>query len=104
MDLDPARLCVVLKVVNEWGPEMRRPALDRILERLPSITKEEAEALRAEADRISGEVFSLAERAYHGDGFDQYSGRDELGRLFPHLDGSTLDYLWSKGGYYAWHG
>jgi hypothetical protein len=96
-------LDLAITIVLEWGPDIGRPVTTRLMERAPGVDLPRAEALEAEAQRIKYEAFALAERAWHGE-MTPDAGRAELGAIFPDLVEATLDNLWNKGGYYAWHG
>ena len=104
MSFEPKQVCSAITAVIVWGPEMRHSPEERLAVALPELTAEAIAALVAEAKRIEHEAYALAEQAYDGLGFDLRSGREELGRRFPEIDRTTLDELWRKGTYYAWHG
>ena len=92
-----------LEVLLEFGPQMARPELDRLIERAPLLDANRAKQLLEEARVIQGWGFALAERAFHGE-MSEAEGRKQLGERYPDLRSSTLDHLWYKGGYFAWHG
>jgi hypothetical protein len=100
---DDELLDLAIEVSLEWGPQMSRPVIDRIVERAPEVSRERAAELEARAREITSDGFALAERAYHGEmSYDE--GRAELGKRYPRIASTVLDHIWYQGGYYAWHG
>jgi hypothetical protein len=100
---DDELLDLAIEVSLEWGPQMSRPVIDRIVERAPEVSRERAAELEARARAITSDGFALAERAYHGE-MSYDDGRAELGKRYPRIASTVLDHIWYQGGYYAWHG
>ena len=96
-------LSLAVDIHHAFGPEMSIPPVERLRKARPEIDEATARALVERAGEICGEAFALAERAYNGE-MTEAEGRAKLGVMFPMLTASTLDALWSKGGYFAWHG
>jgi hypothetical protein len=96
-------LSLAVDIHHAFGPEMSVPPAERLRKARPDIDDAAALALVQRAGAICGEAFALAERAYHGE-MSEAEGRTKLGSMFPTLTAATLDALWAKGGYFAWHG
>ena len=96
-------LSLAVDIHHAFGPEMAVPPAERLRKARPEIDEAAARALAERAAGICGEAFALAERAWNGE-MSEAEGRTKLGEMFPMLTASTLDALWWKGGYFAWHG
>jgi hypothetical protein len=96
-------LSLTVDIHHAFGPEMSVPPAERLRKARPDIDEATAQALVERAGAICGEAFALAERAFHGE-MSEAEGRAKLNLMFPMLTSATLDALWAKGGYFAWHG
>jgi hypothetical protein len=99
-------LNVALDVELQWGPEMQRPAVDRLRERVPELGAAEAEELLRTAAKASSIIFGFVYDRWDEDRAGELASEGEalLRETHPWVDEANAAHLRSQACYYAWHG
>lgn len=67
MDIDPEILNAAFELVTEWGENFRKPIVERMQNRFPSLTEKEIADAEAVAKEAEYYIYSLGEKELAGE-------------------------------------
>lgn len=96
-------LLVAMNLSLEFGEDWQAPIHDRLLERIPELTREGAQYLETLVANVRNEAFQMIADDC-GAHFDEQMVRSRVLQKHSWLDDETMSRLIRQGRYYAWRG
>lgn len=94
-------LNTAMQVTMQFGPERGIPRVERLLERCPALTREQAHSLLAKCDDVEKEAYEHAGRVRNAD-LTSHQAEDKLATIFPGLPRQTISRALGQGMYFWW--
>ena len=92
-----------LEMSLEWGENFHKPIQERLRQRFPAVSQDEADELNKVCRELTSYAFDQVELAYLKKIPDREVGANIRAR-YPLVNADSMARLWSQGQYYAWHG
>ena len=91
-----------LEMSLEWGENFHEPIQERLRQRFPVVSQEEADELQTVCRELTSYAFEQVEMAYLKKITGAEANASILAR-YPLVNEDSMGRRWSQGQYYAWH-